>query len=86
MSENLTTIQIVAYRDPQMQCVNEKIARLAGMKPWGDVSGCGSKKLRVQNYGAGRTCALRPEFPNPSAHKLDGPALHLYCQRPPRLA
>lgn len=30
-------LQIVLRRDPQLQCVNEKIARLSAAKPWGDV-------------------------------------------------
>ena len=27
----------VSNRDPQLQCVNEKIARFVLMKPWGDI-------------------------------------------------
>jgi len=38
MPENLAHLQIVD-RDPQLQRINEKIARLAGMKPWGDIYG-----------------------------------------------
>jgi hypothetical protein len=37
MSELITKLQIVARQDPQLRCVNEKIARLAAMKPWGDI-------------------------------------------------
>jgi hypothetical protein len=35
--KRLPKLQIVQRRDPQLQCVNEKIARLAAVKPWGDV-------------------------------------------------
>jgi hypothetical protein len=37
MPKRLTKLQIVRRRDPQTQAVNEKIARLAAVKPWGDV-------------------------------------------------
>jgi len=37
MPEQVTKLQIVARQDPQLRCVNEKIARLAAMKPWGDI-------------------------------------------------
>jgi hypothetical protein len=37
MYKRKTKLQIVPRRDPQLQCVNEKIARLAAVKPWGDV-------------------------------------------------
>jgi hypothetical protein len=36
MPEN-PNLQILSNRDPQLQCVNEKIARFAAMKPWGDI-------------------------------------------------
>ncbi len=39
MPKCLPKLQIVPRPDPQLQCVNEKIARLAAMKPWGDVYG-----------------------------------------------
>jgi hypothetical protein len=37
MPEIPTELQIVSNRDPQLQRVNEKIARFATMKPWGDI-------------------------------------------------
>lgn len=37
MPKRLPRLQIVHRRDPQTQAVNEKIARLAAVKPWGDV-------------------------------------------------
>jgi hypothetical protein len=36
MPEN-PKLQILSNRDPQLQCVNEKVARLVAMKPWGDI-------------------------------------------------
>jgi hypothetical protein len=35
--KRLTNLQIAHRRDPQTQAVNEKIARLVAVKPWGDV-------------------------------------------------
>jgi hypothetical protein len=37
MPKRRTKLQIVHRRDPPVQCVNEKIARLTAVKPWGDV-------------------------------------------------
>jgi hypothetical protein len=37
MPEHLPKLQIVAGRNPQLQCVNDKVARLVAMKPWGDI-------------------------------------------------
>ena len=37
MPKSLTKLEIVARRDPRLQCVNEKIAKLAALKPWGDI-------------------------------------------------
>jgi site-specific recombinase XerD len=36
--KRLPKLQIVRRRDPQTQAVNEKIARLAAIKPWGGIS------------------------------------------------
>jgi len=35
--KRLPKLQIVRHRDPQTQALNEKIARLAAVNPWGDV-------------------------------------------------
>lgn len=37
MPKHLPKLQIVHRRDPQLQCVNEKIAALAAAKPWADI-------------------------------------------------
>jgi hypothetical protein len=37
MPKRLPKLQIVRRRDPQTQAVNEKIARLVAVKPWGDI-------------------------------------------------
>lgn len=37
MYKRKTKLRIIYRRDPQLQCVNEKIAALAAVKPWGDV-------------------------------------------------
>jgi hypothetical protein len=37
MPKRLPKLRIVRRRDPQTQAVNEKIARLVAVKPWGDI-------------------------------------------------
>lgn len=37
MYKRKTKLRIVPRQDPQLLCVNEKIAGLAAVKPWGDV-------------------------------------------------
>ena len=46
MYKRKTRLWIVPRRDPQLQCVNQKIATLAGVKPWGDV--CTAFSLAAQ--------------------------------------
>jgi hypothetical protein len=36
MSKRLSQLTLVPRRNPQLHCVNEKIAGLAGVKPWCD--------------------------------------------------
>ena len=37
MPKSAAGLRLLTRRDPQLQCLNEKIARLAAQKPWNDI-------------------------------------------------
>jgi hypothetical protein len=45
--KRLPKLQIVHRRDPQLQCVNEKIAALAAVKPWANIHAAFSLAARL---------------------------------------
>jgi hypothetical protein len=69
MPKRLPKLQIVRRRDPQTQAVNEKIARLAAVKPWGDIYAAFSLAAHLATEAIEAAEELQ-QMPGTSAHDI----------------
>jgi hypothetical protein len=70
MSKRLSKLQIVHRQNPQLQCVNEKIAALASAKPWSDVYAAFSLRARLATEGIEAATELQ-QMPGAAVRKIE---------------
>jgi hypothetical protein len=78
MPKRLTRLQIVRRRDPQTQAVNEKIAQLAAVKPWGDVYAAFALAAHLATQAIEAAQELQ-QMPGASVREIQ-PTLEFWCK------
>jgi hypothetical protein len=76
MSKRLSQLTLVPRRNPQLHCVNEKIAGLAAVKPWGDLYAAFSLAAHLATEAIEATEELR-QMPRPALGTVFPPRFRL---------
>ena len=77
MPKRRIKLQIFHRRDPQTQAVNEKLARLAAVKPWGDVYAAFALAAHLANEAIEAATELQ-QMPGASVRAIQ-PALEFWA-------
>jgi hypothetical protein len=78
MPKPLPRLEIVHRRDPQLQCVNEKIAALAAIKPWDGVYATLASSARLADEAVQAAKELQ-QLPGASVRAIR-PTLEFWCR------